>query len=58
MRGFLAALMTLTRLPLWRVITLDKKYFCDTLLYWHLVGIIKGGTTAVSYRHMTLQTIS
>lgn len=24
MRGFLAALMTLTRLPLWRVITLDK----------------------------------
>ena len=46
MRGFLAALMTLTRLPLWRVITLDKKYFCDTLLYWPLVGFITGGTTA------------
>ena len=46
MRGFLAALMTLTRLPLWRIITLDKKYFCDTLLYWPLVGFITGGTTA------------
>lgn len=45
MKGFLAAVMTLTRIPLWKVLILDKKYFRKTLLYWPLVGYITGGVT-------------
>lgn len=45
MKGFLAATMMLTRLPLWKVINLDKKYFSDVLKYWPLVGYITGAVT-------------
>lgn len=45
MKGFLAALMTLTRLPLGKVVRLDEKYFRDTLLYWPWVGFITGSVT-------------
>lgn len=46
LKGYLAALMTLTRLPVWRMITIDKRYFTDTLKYWPLVGYVTGFTTA------------
>lgn len=45
MKGFLAALMTLTRLPLWRIVRPEERYFRDTLLWWPSVGFVTGGTT-------------
>lgn len=45
LKGYLAALMTLTRLPLWRIVRIDKKYFTDTLKYWPWVGYVTGFTT-------------
>lgn len=45
MKGFLAALMMFTRLPLWRVVQVEKKYYSDILLYWPLVGFLTGLTT-------------
>lgn len=48
MKGFLAAVMMLTRLPLWRIVRLDKRYFADVLMYWPLVGYLTGFTTALT----------
>lgn len=48
MKGFLAAVMMLTRLPLWRVVTIDKHYFSDILKYWPLVGYLTGFTTVAT----------
>lgn len=48
MKGFLAAVMMLTRLPLWRVVTIEKRYFADVLMYWPLVGYLTGGLTALT----------
>lgn len=45
MKGLLAAVMVLTRIPLWRWITLDKQYFSDILRYWPLIGYLTGFTT-------------
>lgn len=45
MRSFLAAIMMFTRLPLWRVIQVDKKYYSNVLLYWPLVGFVTGSAT-------------
>lgn len=45
MRSFLAAIMMFTRLPLWRFVQVDKKYYSNVLLYWPLVGFITGFTT-------------
>lgn len=45
MKGFLAALMMFTRLPLWRIVRVDKKYYSSLLLYWPLTGFITGLTT-------------
>ena len=49
MKGFLASLMMLTRLPLWRIIKVDPRYYSDTLKYWPLVGFITGSTTLGVY---------
>lgn len=46
MKGFLAALMMFTRLPLWRFVQVDKKYFSEAITYWPLVGFVTGITTA------------
>lgn len=48
MRGFLAAVILLTRLPLWRIIRLDKRYFANVLKYWPLVGYLTGISTALT----------
>lgn len=45
MKGILAALMMFTRLPLWRIYQVDKKYYTGILLYWPLVGFVTGITT-------------
>lgn len=45
MKGFWAALMMFTRLPLWRFIQVDKKYYSALLLYWPLTGFVTGFTT-------------
>ena len=46
MKGFLAALMMFTRLPLWKFVQVDKKYYTEVLKYWPLVGYLTGLTTA------------
>ncbi len=48
MKGFLAAVMMLTRLPLWRVVRIDKRHFADVLMYWPLVGYLTGCATALT----------
>ena len=45
MKGLLAAIMMFTRLPLWRIVQVDKKYYTQVLSYWPLVGFITGLTT-------------
>lgn len=45
MKTFLAAVMMFTRLPLWRIIQVDKKYYTGILLYWPLAGFLTGVTT-------------
>lgn len=45
MKSILAALMMFTRLPLWRFMQVDKKYYSNILLYWPLVGFLTGVTT-------------
>lgn len=45
MRSFLAALMMFTRLPLWRLVNVDKRYFSDVIKYWPLVGLLTGTVT-------------
>ena len=41
MRSLLAAIMMFTRLPLWRIVNVDKRYFMDVIKYWPLVGFMK-----------------
>lgn len=45
MKSLLAAIMMFTRLPLWRIMQVDKKYYSNLLLYWPLVGFITGAVT-------------
>ena len=45
MRSLLAAIMMFTRLPLWRIVNVDKRYFMDVIKYWPLVGVMTGATT-------------
>ena len=42
MRSLLAAIMMFTRLPLWRIVNVDKRYFTDVIKYWPLVGFLTG----------------
>ncbi|WP_294140468.1 adenosylcobinamide-GDP ribazoletransferase [uncultured Sanguibacteroides sp.] len=48
MKGLLAAVMMFTRLPLWRWINVDKRYFEEAIRYWPLVGFLTGFITAVT----------
>lgn len=45
MRSLLAAIMMFTRLPLWRWVSVDKRYFADVIRFWPLVGFLTGATT-------------
>lgn len=45
MRSLLAAIMMFTRLPLWRIVNVDKRYFTDVIKYWPLVGFLTGTVT-------------
>ena len=45
MRSLLAAIMMFTRLPLWRIVNVDKRYFTDGIKYWPLVGFLTGTVT-------------
>ena len=45
MRTLLAALMMFTRLPLWRVVQVDKRYYRDILHCWSIVGFLTGAVT-------------
>lgn len=44
-KGLLAALMMFTRLPLWRIVSVDRKYYTGILLYWPVIGFLTGMTT-------------
>ena len=39
MRSLLAAIMMFTRLPLWRIVNVDKRYFTDVIKYLSLIHI-------------------
>ena len=45
MRSLLAAIMMFTRLPLWRIVHVDKRYFTDVIKFWPIVGFLTGATT-------------
>ena len=45
MRTLLAALMMFTRLPLWRVVQVDKRYYRGILHCWSMVGFLTGAVT-------------
>lgn len=45
MKSLLAAIMMFTRLPLWRFVQIDKKYYTGILLYWPWIGFLTGTTT-------------
>ena len=45
MKGICAAIMMFTRLPLWRVVHVEKQHYAQALTYWPLVGFITGTTT-------------
>ena len=34
-----------TRLPFWRIVNVDKRYFTDVIKYWPLVGFLTGTAT-------------
>lgn len=38
--------MMFTRLPLWRIITIDRKYYTQAIAYWPVTGYVTGFTTA------------
>ena len=46
MKNILAAFMFFTRLPLWRIATVEKEYFKNVVNYWPYAGIITGGIGA------------
>ncbi len=45
MKSLLAAIMMFTRLPLWRIVQVNKKDYTGILLYWPVVGFLTGLTT-------------
>ena len=44
MKGFFAAIMMFTRLPLWRIVQVEKQHYAQALTYWPLVGFLTGTT--------------
>lgn len=49
MKSFFAAVMLFTRLPLWRIVQVEKRHYASALLYWPLVGFFTGATTWVVF---------
>ena len=45
MKSLFAAIILFTRLPLWRIVRVDKKQYAEILLYWPIVGFLTGATT-------------
>ncbi len=45
MKSLFAAIILFTRLPLWRIVRVDKKQYTEALLYWPLIGFLTGLTT-------------
>ncbi len=45
MKSFLAAFILFTRLPIWKLVVLEKKDYAGILLYWPLVGFLTGSIT-------------
>lgn len=46
MKNILAAFMFFTRLPFWRIVTVEKEYFKNVVTWWPYAGIITGGIGA------------
>ena len=46
MKNILAAFMFFTRLPFWRIATVEKEYFKNVVAFWPYAGIITGGIGA------------
>lgn len=46
MKNILAALMFFTKLPFWRIATVDKDHFRNVVHYWPFAGIVTGGIGA------------
>lgn len=46
--SLLAAVQMFTRLPLWRIVKIDKTYFTEVLQYWPFVGYLTGGITILT----------
>ena len=46
MKNILAALMFFTRLPFWRIATVEKEYFKNVVNFWPYAGIVTGGIGA------------
>lgn len=46
MKNILAAFMFFTRLPFWRIATVEKEYFKNVVSFWPYAGIITGGIGA------------
>lgn len=49
MKGFIAALMFFTRIPLWRWLTVPPQEFKHIVSYWSLAGWLTGGVMAGVY---------
>ena len=49
MKSFFAAVMLFTRLPLWRIVQVEKRHYASALLYWPVVGFFTGATTWVVF---------
>lgn len=47
MKNILAALMFFTRLPFWRIATVEKEYFRNVASFWPYAGIVTGGIGAL-----------
>lgn len=44
-----AAVMLFTRIPLWRLVRVEKEHYADALLYWPMVGFLTGATTWIVF---------
>lgn len=45
MKSLFAAVMLFTRLPLWRLVRVEKRHYAAALLWWPVVGFLTGLTT-------------
>ncbi len=47
MKRVAAAFILFTRLPLWKVLNIQEKYYSTTVVFWPLTGLLTGSTTAL-----------